>query len=73
MAIRGMLSAKAVAIPVIRFVAPGPDVTTQTPGFPLMRAYPLAQWAAFCSVRMRTDLISEFNKLLKNGAIATPG
>ena len=32
MAISGMLSAYAVARAVIRFVAPGPDVTTQTAG-----------------------------------------
>ena len=29
-----MLSAKAVAIPVSRLVAPGPEVTAQTPTFP---------------------------------------
>ena len=28
----------AVAIPVIAFVAPGPDVTRTTPGFPVARA-----------------------------------
>ena len=39
---RVQLSANAVAIPVIRFVAPGPDVATQTPTFPLTLAYPFA-------------------------------
>jgi hypothetical protein len=28
----------AVAIPVTRLVAPGPEVATQTPGLPLARA-----------------------------------
>ena len=45
--------AQAVAIPVITLVAPGPDVTAQTPTFPLTLASPLAAWAAFCSVRIR--------------------
>ena len=35
-----MLSANAVAIPVIRFVAPGPLVTAQTPTLPVTRASP---------------------------------
>ena len=51
---RGMLSAKAVAIPVITLVAPGPLVTAQTPGLPVSLAMPLAAWAAFCSVRIKT-------------------
>ena len=34
----GVLSMCAVAIPVTRLVAPGPDVATQTPGRPLARA-----------------------------------
>ena len=34
----GILSAKAVAIPVIRLVAPGPLVTTATPTLPEIRA-----------------------------------
>ena len=48
-AIIGDESAAAVAIPVIKLVAPGPDVAKQTPGFLDARAYPSAIWAAFCS------------------------
>ena len=45
----GMESIKAVAIPVIAFVAPGPDVTRTTPGFPVALAYPSAACVAPCS------------------------
>ena len=38
MATSGTLSALAPMIPVTRLVAPGPDVATQTPGFPVIRA-----------------------------------
>jgi len=34
----GVLSIHALAIGVTRFVAPGPLVATQTPGFPVERA-----------------------------------
>ena len=61
---KGMLSAKAVAIPVITLVAPGPEVTAHTPGRPVTLARPLAAWAAFCSVRIRMVLISESRILL---------
>ena len=60
----GMLSANAVATPVIRFVAPGPEVTAQTPTFPVTRARPLAAWAAFCSVRIKMVWIPESRILL---------
>jgi hypothetical protein len=39
----------AVASPVTVFVAPGPEVTRQTPVLPVARAYPSAMWAAPCS------------------------
>ena len=39
----GVESICASARPVIRFVAPGPEVARQTPTFPDARAYP---WAA---------------------------
>ena len=51
MAMMGMESIYAVAIPVIKLVAPGPEVAIHTPGRPEARAYPLAMWAAFCSLR----------------------
>ena len=38
----GIESINAVAIPVMAFVAPGPDVTITTPGFPVALAYPSA-------------------------------
>ena len=50
----GIESMCAVAIPVTVFVAPGPDVTRTTPGFPVARAYPSAIWVAPCSWRDRT-------------------
>ena len=37
-ATRGTLSMYAVAMPVTRFVAPGPDVAITTPVFPVARA-----------------------------------
>ena len=43
----------AVASPVTKFVAPGPDVATHTPTRPLARAYPSAACAAACSCRTR--------------------
>ena len=45
----GTLSIKAVAIPVIRLVAPGPDVARTTPTFPVALAYPSAACEAPCS------------------------
>ena len=41
-----MESINAVAMPVIAFVAPGPDVTKTTPGFPVALAYPSAACVA---------------------------
>ena len=64
MQIKGMLSANAVAMPVMTLVAPGPLVTAQTPGLPVILAIPLAAWAAFCSVRTSTVLISDCKILL---------
>ena len=42
MATIGIESIIAVAIPVIRLVAPGPDVAKHTPTFPVALAYPSA-------------------------------
>ena len=49
-----MESRKAVAMPVTRLVAPGPEVAMTTPGFPVARAQPSAAWAAPCSWAVRT-------------------
>ena len=57
-AIIGTESAKAVATPVTRFVAPGPLVARHTPGFPEALAYPSAMWAAHCSCLTRMCLRS---------------
>ena len=55
----GILSAYAVASAVIRLVAPGPDVVTQTAGFLEILAHPLAAWPADCSSLTRICSISE--------------
>ena len=57
-AIIGTESAKAVATPVTRFVAPGPLVARHTPGLPEALAYPSAMWAAHCSCLTRMCLRS---------------
>ena len=57
-AIIGTESAKAVATPVTRFVAPGPLVDRHTPGFPEALAYPSAMWPAHCSCLTRMCLRS---------------
>jgi hypothetical protein len=56
MATTGDESMYAVAKPVIRFVAPGPEVAMQTPTLPEARAYPSAIWAADCSCLARICL-----------------
>ena len=50
----GEESSIAVAMPVTMLVAPGPDVATATPTWPLARAYPSAMWVAPCSCRTST-------------------
>ncbi len=47
----GIESMYAVAMPVTVLVAPGPEVTRQTPVFPDARAYPSAMCTAPCSWR----------------------
>ena len=49
----GVESMYASAMPVTVLVAPGPEVTSTTPGRPDTRAYPSAMWAAPCSWRTR--------------------
>ena len=55
----GEESAYAVAIPVTRLVAPGPDVAKQTPAFLFILAYPSAICAAACSCLTKICLILE--------------
>ena len=45
----GTESIYAVAIPVTRLVAPGPEVARHTPTLPVALAYPSAAWDAPCS------------------------
>ena len=57
----GTESIYAVAIPVTRFVAPGPDVAKHTPTFTVALAYPSAACDAPCSCDVRICVIlSEF-------------
>ena len=49
----GTESIIAVAMPVTRLVAAGPEVAIATPTLPEARAYPSAAWAAHCSWRTR--------------------
>ena len=45
----GVESICASAIPVIKLVAPGPEVAIATPTFPEIRANPCAECVAHCS------------------------
>ena len=49
----GTESIFAVAMPVTRFVAPGPEVAKHTPTLPVALAYPSAAWQAPCSWDVR--------------------
>ena len=53
----GTESRKAVARPVTRFVAPGPEVAMTTPGLPVALAYPSAACVAPCSCAARMCVI----------------
>src|ERR1700722_18405749 len=53
---RGTESIFASAMPVIRFVAPGPLVAIATPTLPVTRANPSAANTAPCSCRVRLFL-----------------
>ena len=46
-------------MPLIKLVAPGPEVAEQTPHLPEIRLKPLAAWAALCSVRTRMCRMEE--------------
>ena len=63
----------AVAIPVIRFVAPGPEVPIHTPTFPEARAKPSAACAAHCSCLTSICLRSESYSTSYNGSRTPPG
>jgi aspartate/methionine/tyrosine aminotransferase len=53
MATSGAESIIALAMPVTRLVAPGPEVAMQTPGLPVTRPQASAANAAPCSCRTR--------------------
>ncbi len=69
----GEESIYAVAIPVTRFVAPGPDVAKHTPVLQLALAYPSAIWAADCSCLQSICLKSESHNSSYMGNVAPPG
>src|SRR3989304_1655797 len=73
MAIIGAESACAVAIPVRRFVAPGPEVAKHTPGFLLTLPYPSAICAADCSCRAKMCLMLLLKSSSYIGRFAPPG
>jgi hypothetical protein len=70
--ISGEESISAVSRPVTVFVAPGPEVTSATPGRPVARAKPSAMWVAPCSWRTRISLIFESTSASKIGIAAPP-
>ncbi len=70
----GMFSSLAVTNPVTRLLVPGPDVTMQTPGLPVILPMAAAMKAAFCSWRVTTNLISGWSRsALKTESIFAPG
>jgi hypothetical protein len=73
MATIGIESMWASAIPVIRFVAPGPEVAMHTPALPVARAMPCAANAAACSCRTITCFSrGNFGNASYTGMIAPP-
>ena len=75
MQMRGTESIFASARQVTKFVAPGPLVAMQTPGLPVVRAYPSAMKPPPCSWRGRM-VRSSFEYLVSDwcsGMLAPPG
>src|SRR5215468_10864049 len=72
-AINGMESSFASAMPVSRFVAPGPDVPKHTAAAPVARAMPCAMNAAPCSCRASTWRIVLARNASYSGRLAPPG
>src|SRR5262245_19243949 len=66
-------SSIAVAMPVTMFVAPGPEVATATPTWPVARANPSAMCVAPCSWRTSTCRIGNCVIASYAGRIAPPG
>src|SRR5579871_6130566 len=69
----GSPSDVAVAKPVTRLEQPGPEVTSATPAFPVMRPIPLAMKAAFCSCRQTMVLIFESTSVSNTLSTFAPG
>src|ERR1700758_193527 len=69
----GSPSEVAVAKPVTRLEQPGPEVTSATPAFPVMRPIPLAMKAAFCSCRQTMVLILESKSVSNTLSTFAPG
>src|SRR5271163_1063037 len=70
---RGTESIFASAMPVTRFVAPGPLVAMATPTLPVTRAYPSAAKTAPCSCRVRMCRTPLPSSASYSGMIAPPG
>src|SRR5882757_4942556 len=70
---RGTESIFASAMPVTRFVAPGPLVAIATPTLPVTRANPSAANTAPCSCRVRTCRTPLPSRASYKGIIAPPG
>ena len=72
---KGVESICASAIPVIKLVAPGPEVAKQTPTFPVALAYPWAACTAPCSCLAKTCFNSSSTSYNASytGIIAPPG
>src|SRR5215472_5183748 len=70
---RGTESILASAIPVTKFVAPGPLVAIATPTLPVTRAYPSAANTAPCSWRVRMWRTPLPSSASYSGMIAPPG
>ena len=69
----GIESALACNMAVAIFASPGPVITRQTPGFPLIRAYPSAIKPAPCSCRGVTCLMRDSASPRYNSTVCMPG
>ena len=72
-AISGAPSEFASAVPVIRLVAPGPNVEKHTPAFPVSRPYISAMNAAPCSCRTTMTRMLDFSSAFIISRFSSPG
>ena len=69
----GARSKNASAMPVTRFVAPGPRVPRHTPARPVSRPCTSAMNAAACSWRTGTNSIDEPSSASETSSVSSPG